>query len=121
MISHHIRDNICIVSLTGRITLAETPEIELYLATLLKMDFDGFIINFAQADYIDSSGIGLLILFSRKLITRQTPLAFCHVATILTEITFATSAVKISVCDTEEEAFIGLQKHTNYRSFMTTS
>ncbi len=109
MISHYTRGNICIISLKDRITLDETSEIELYLTALLNMDFDGFILNFEQVIHIDSSGIGLITAFARKLMKQEERLVFCRFNRILTEMKSAIPMEAFSVYDTEEEALTSFQ------------
>ena len=69
--SHRVA-NICVVSITGNIALDGVNEAKDYLKPLLEdPDLKGLLINFDQVNFIDSSGIGLIVSLFKTLQQRE--------------------------------------------------
>ena len=70
--SHRVANNICVVSITGNIALDGVNEAKDYLKPLLEEpDLKGLLINFDQVNFIDSSGIGLIVSLFKTLQQRE--------------------------------------------------
>jgi len=60
--SHRIEDGICVVTIEGNIALDGVNEAKNYLKPHLESsDVSGLVINFEKVNFIDSSGIGLIV------------------------------------------------------------
>lgn len=60
--SHRIEDGICVVMIEGNIALDGVNEAKSYLKPHLdSSDVNGLVINFEKVNFIDSSGIGLIV------------------------------------------------------------
>ncbi len=70
--SHRVANKICVVSITGNIALDGVNEAKDYLKPLLEEpDLKGLLINFDQVNFIDSSGIGLIVSLFKTLQQRE--------------------------------------------------
>ena len=70
--NHRIDKSICVVSIEGNIALDGVNEAKEYLRPLLEnKDVKGLLINFAQVNFIDSSGIGLIVSIFKTLQQRE--------------------------------------------------
>ncbi len=70
--SHRVANKICVVSITGNIALDGVNEAKDYLKPLLEdPDLKGLLINFDQVNFIDSSGIGLIVSLFKTLQQRE--------------------------------------------------
>ena len=70
--SHRVANKICVVSITGNIALDGVNEAKDYLKPLLEEpDLKGLLINFNQVNFIDSSGIGLIVSLFKTLQQRE--------------------------------------------------
>ena len=60
--SHRAEDGICIISIEGNIALDGVNEAKEFLKPHVgNAEFNGIIINFEKVNFIDSSGIGLIV------------------------------------------------------------
>jgi len=60
--THRIEKNVCVVSIEGNIALDGVNEAKAYLKPHLDSpDIKGLVINFEKVNFIDSSGIGLIV------------------------------------------------------------
>jgi anti-sigma B factor antagonist len=67
-VSHRdVGDGVCIVSPGGEIDLACAPRLKVSLVGLLDEGFTRFIVDLSAVRYLDSTGLGVLIAFSRRL------------------------------------------------------
>ncbi|OEF96261.1 STAS domain-containing protein [Desulfuribacillus alkaliarsenatis] len=56
-----------IVSIKGKLTYGTTQEAKVRLKNLFDNSADGYIIDMADVEYIDSTGFGLLINFAKQI------------------------------------------------------
>ena len=60
-------DGICVVTPAGEIDLASAPRLKSSLVALLDEGFTRFVLDLCAVRYLDSTGLGVLIAFSRRL------------------------------------------------------
>lgn len=66
--SHRVENQICVVKIEGNIALDGVSEAKEYLKPLLEDgDVKGILMNFEQVNFIDSSGIGLIVSLFKTL------------------------------------------------------
>lgn len=58
---------VCVVTPAGEIDLATAPVLKSSLVALLGQGFTHFVLDLSQVRYLDSTGLGVLIAFSRRL------------------------------------------------------
>jgi anti-sigma B factor antagonist len=67
-VSHHdAGDGVCLVTPAGEIDLASAPRLKSSLLGFLDEGFTGFVLDLSAVRYLDSTGLGVLIAFSRRL------------------------------------------------------
>jgi anti-sigma B factor antagonist len=67
-VSHVDRgDGTCVVTPAGEIDLAGAPRLKASLVELLDAGFTRFVLDLSAVRYLDSTGLGVLIAFSRRL------------------------------------------------------
>lgn len=109
-IKHNIDNNICIITIDGNIALEGVGEVKSYVKPFLQ---DGavkaILINFERVEFIDSSGIGLIVSIYKTLQQRQAKLLLCHLSKKNNEIFNMTRLDKIlSIHPTQEDAISSL-------------
>jgi anti-sigma B factor antagonist len=60
-------DGVCVVTPAGEIDLASAPRLKASLVEQLEAGFTRFVVDLSQARYLDSTGLGVLVAFSRRL------------------------------------------------------
>jgi anti-sigma B factor antagonist len=60
-------DGVCVVTITGEVDLATAPRLKSSLLELLDEGFSRFVLDLSAVRYLDSTGLGVLIAFSRRL------------------------------------------------------
>jgi anti-sigma B factor antagonist len=60
-------DGVCVVTPVGEIDLASAPKLKSSLVGLLDHGFTRFVLDLSAVRYLDSTGLGVLIAFSRRL------------------------------------------------------
>ncbi|HEY1715944.1 MAG TPA: STAS domain-containing protein [Solirubrobacteraceae bacterium] len=60
-------DGVCVVTPTGEIDLASAPLLKSHLVGLLEPGFTRFVLDLSEVRYLDSTGLGVLIAFGRRL------------------------------------------------------
>jgi anti-sigma B factor antagonist len=60
-------DALCVVTPVGEIDLASAPVLKLRLVGLLERGFTRFVLDLSRVRYLDSTGLGVLIAFQRRL------------------------------------------------------
>ena len=105
-LKHRISNNICILSVEGNVALDGVSDVKSYLKPFLNdSTVKGLIINFEQINFIDSSGIGLIVSIFKTLQQRGAKLALCKLSKKNQEIFNMTRLDKIlTIHDTEETA-----------------
>ncbi len=67
-VSHHdCGDGVCVVAPAGEIDLATAPLLKSSLVGLLAESYTRFVVDLAAVRYLDSTGLGVLIAFGRRL------------------------------------------------------
>jgi anti-sigma B factor antagonist len=67
-VSHRHADNgICVVTPAGEIDLASAPGWKSSLTRLVDEGYTRFVVDLSEVRYLDSTGLGVLIAFSRRL------------------------------------------------------
>jgi anti-sigma B factor antagonist len=60
-------DGVCVVSPAGEVDLATAPRLKSSLVELLEEGFTHFVLDLSTVRYLDSTGLGILIGFARRL------------------------------------------------------
>lgn len=60
-------DAVCVVTPAGEIDLASAPRLKSSLVALLEEGYARFVLDLSEVRYLDSTGLGVLIAFSRRL------------------------------------------------------
>jgi len=104
--NHKIEKNVCVVSVEGNIALDGVNEAKAYLKTHLENpDIKGLIINFDQVNFIDSSGIGLIVSIFKTMQQKKGGFALSNLSKKNEEIFSITRLNKIlDIYETEAEA-----------------
>lgn len=92
--------------IAGNIALDGVSDVKNYIKPFLDDEsVKGVVINFEKVNFIDSSGIGLIVSIFKTLQTRQAKLALCNLSKKNTEIFNMTRLDKIlNIYDSEAEA-----------------
>lgn len=103
---HSTENNICVVNIDGNIALDGTNEVKEYVKPFMEdADLQGIILDFSKVNFIDSSGIGLIVSIFKMLQVKQTKLVLAALNKKNREIFNMTRLDKIlTICDTLEDA-----------------
>ncbi len=109
-IKHQMNNSTGMISIEGNVALEAVNEIKDYIQPLLQDEkVQALLINFEKADFIDSSGIGLIVSIYKILQQRQAKLLLTHLSKKNTEIFHMTRLDKIlSIYTTDEDALNNL-------------
>lgn len=104
--SHRIENGICIVSIEGNIALDGVNEAKAFLKPHLESgEVKGIVINFEKVNFIDSSGIGLIVSVFKTMQERSGSFAITNLSKKNEEIFTITRLNKIlNIFPTESEA-----------------
>lgn len=103
--SHKIEKGVCIVLIDGNIALDGTNEVKEYVRKLMEEELNGLIINFKSVNFIDSSGIGLIVSIFKSLQKKQKKFALSDLSQKNKEIFSMTRLDKIlMICESDEQA-----------------
>jgi anti-anti-sigma factor len=110
--NHRVDKNICVVSIEGNIALDGVNEAKEYLRPLLEnREVKGLLINFSQVNFIDSSGIGLIVSLFKTLQQREAKFALSNLSKKNEEIFTITRLNKIlDIYPSEAEAMSAMLK-----------
>ena len=105
-LSHRTENNICILSIEGNIALDGVSDVKSYIKPFLDdQAVQGVVINFEKVNFIDSSGIGLIVSVFKNLQQRGAKLTLCQLSHKNQEIFNMTRLDKIlKICESEEDA-----------------
>ncbi len=105
-LSHRIENDVCIVAIEGNIALDGVSDVKSYVKPFLEDEaVQKIIINFEKVNFIDSSGIGLIVSIFKTLQQRQAKLALCSLSNKNNEIFNMTRLDKIlNIYGSEDEA-----------------
>ncbi len=95
-----------IINIEGNIILEETEAIKTYLEPLIELpDIKGIIINGSKVDYIDSSGLGLIVSIYKTLTNSNKKFALAELSEKTMEIFILTRLNEILIIsDSNEDA-----------------
>jgi anti-anti-sigma factor len=104
--SHRIENGICIISVEGNIALDGVSTAKSYLKTHIEDEaVKGIVINFENVNFIDSSGIGLIVSVFKTMQERNGSFAITNLSKKNEEIFTITRLNKIlNIYPTESEA-----------------
>ena len=104
--SHRIEDGICVVTIEGNIALDGVNEAKNYLKPHLdSSDVNGLVINFEKVNFIDSSGIGLIVSIFKTMQQKNGKFALTNLSKKNEEIFSITRLNKIlDIFPSEDEA-----------------
>jgi anti-anti-sigma factor len=110
--NHRIDKNVCVVSIEGNIALDGVNEAKEYLRPLLDdANVKGLLINFGQVNFIDSSGIGLIVSIFKTLQQREAKFGLSNLSKKNEEIFTITRLNKIlDIYPSESEALTTMSK-----------
>lgn len=110
--NHRIDQNVCVVSIEGNIALDGVNEAKEYLRPLLEdKKTKGLLINFGQVNFIDSSGIGLIVSLFKTLQQREAKFGLSNLSKKNEEIFTITRLNKIlDIYPSESEALSAMSK-----------
>jgi anti-sigma B factor antagonist len=96
-----------IVNIEGNIILEETETIKTFIEPLIESpDINGIIINGSKVDYIDSSGLGLIVSMYKTLTKSDKKFALSEVSDKTMEIFILTRLNEILIISDSNEAAI---------------
>ncbi|MBI4081189.1 MAG: STAS domain-containing protein [Candidatus Lambdaproteobacteria bacterium] len=110
--SHRIEDGICVVSIEGNIALDGVSEAKAYLKPHLENPaIKAMVINFENVNFIDSSGIGLIVSLFKAMQQKDAKFSLCNLKKKNEEIFVITRLNKIlDIYPTEADALAALRK-----------
>jgi anti-anti-sigma factor len=108
--SNRIENGICVISVEGNIALDGVNEAKTYLRPHMEnQDLKGILINFEKVNFIDSSGIGLIVSVFKAMQQREGKFALSNLSKKNEEIFTITRLNKIlDIYSTEGEALSSL-------------
>jgi len=108
--SHRVEDNICLVSIEGNIALDGVNEAKAFLKPHIEDPaIKGIVINFEKVNFIDSSGIGLIVSIFKTMQQKEGKFAITNLSQKNEEIFSITRLNKIlDIFPTEGEAISSL-------------
>jgi anti-sigma B factor antagonist len=114
-IEERVKEDISIISISGRMDAVSSREAEAKLEDLLNENKTIVIINLEGMDYISSVGLRTLMIALKKQKSNRGQLALIHLQPFVKNIFKITGLDKIFlIYSTEEEAIQDLRKGANY-------
>ena len=106
---HRFEGTSCIVAIDGNIALDGTNEVKEYVKPFLEdAKISGLILNFANVNFIDSSGIGLVVSIFKSLQKRKAKFALSDLSQKNREIFNMTRLDKIlTISENDDQALTG--------------
>ncbi|MDH5751392.1 MAG: STAS domain-containing protein [Deltaproteobacteria bacterium] len=104
--AHDLTDGVCVVSIEGNIALDGVNDAKTYLKPHLENDdVKGLVIDFGKVNFIDSSGIGLIVSIFKTMQQKQGKFALANLSKKNEEIFSITRLNKIlQIFETVDEA-----------------
>ena len=104
--THKIQDGVCLVSIEGNIALDGVNEAKAYLRPHLENPgVKGLVINFEKVNFIDSSGIGLIVSIFKTMQQKEGKFALSNLSKKNEEIFSITRLNKIlDIYGSDQEA-----------------
>ena len=79
--THRIENDVCMINIEGNIALDGVNEAKAYLKPHLDNDaVKGMVINFEKVNFIDSSGIGLIVSVFKTMQQKDAKFALCNLS-----------------------------------------
>ena len=109
--SHRIENKVCLISIEGNIALDGVNEAKSYMKPHLdNPDINGLVINFDKVNFIDSSGIGLIVSIFKTMQQKEGKFALTNLSKKNEEIFSITRLNKIlEIFPTEGDALSAVQ------------
>lgn len=104
--THRIEDDVCLISIEGNIALDGVNEAKAYLKPHLDSpDIKALVINFEKVNFIDSSGIGLIVSIFKTMQQKDGQFGLTNLSKKNDEIFAITRLNKIlNIYQSEDEA-----------------
>ena len=80
------KDNAIIIELNGRIDAGSTDSVDKYFSTLISENDNNIIVDCENMDYINSSGLRILIMSLKKQVSKGTKLLLCNMQKNIKEV-----------------------------------
>jgi len=105
-LTHNITNGVCIVEVSGNLALDGVSDVKSFIKPFLAdLTITGVIFNCQKIEFIDSSGIGLIVSIFKSLKQRNADFALCHLGQKNHEIFKLTRLDSIlKIVGSEEEA-----------------
>ena len=109
--SHRIEGKICIISIEGNIALDGVNEAKTFLKPHIEnADITGIVVNFEKVNFIDSSGIGLIVSIFKTMQEKSGDFAITNLSQKNEEIFSITRLNKIlNIFPSEGEALSSIK------------
>ena len=107
------RDDVWVLTVSGELDYAECAGFRMYIDRILKAVPPTIVIDFSGLDYLDSSGLGLLLSLSREYGTSGGRLALVTNATVNTILEITRLSAVFTTAATLDEA---LQRLTDTKT-----
>ena len=112
-VTHHIENNICIVSVESEPNLGDDTITWDFIKELSeKQSVDAVLLDLEKTAFLNSSGIGTLITLYKTLEQQQIPFALCHLSQ-KNQILFNMTQIEefLTIYPTKAEALSVLKKY----------
>ncbi|MFH2055245.1 MAG: STAS domain-containing protein [bacterium] len=104
------RDNVVILSLKGRLDFSSSTSLKERVMEMMREGRRQFVINMAQVDFINSSGLGTLVSVLKEVRLAKGRMALAKLGTYVQEIFEITQLSHIfEIFEHEEEAWSAVQ------------
>ena len=115
ILSHRIENEICIVSINGKLIQDKAREFRTYFTPFLEdTAFEAIVIDFKSVNHIDSTGLGVMMFLGKQLKGNQKKLALCRLNTLIDDAFKMTRLDSFfDIYPTLEKALMSFQKHSN--------
>jgi anti-anti-sigma factor len=109
--SHRLEDQVCVVAIEGNIALDGVNEAKAFLKPHIENpDITGIVINFEKVNFIDSSGIGLIVSIFKTMQEKNGQFAITNLSQKNEEIFSITRLNKIlNIYPAESEALSAIK------------
>lgn len=112
--AHQILNDKCIIQIHGNLVLDDTKSVRKYVNPFLtNKKILGIVLNFKNVNFIDSSGIGLIVSIFKVLQKRNLKLVLSHLNTKNLEIFQITRLDKVLIIAKTDEDALEMMKENN--------
>jgi len=107
--SRTVDDRIAVVSPAGEVDLHTAPEIKQRIGELSDQGYNQIVVDLSRIDYLDSTGLGVLVGALKRLREKDGELRLVHPTSRVMRVLEITRLVNVfQIFDSEEEALGGL-------------